>query len=336
MNLLLTFILVFAFILLYIFIVEIFSVLFTATGLTRDKARYQTISLFTNAGFTTSESELITSSKTRRKLAASCMVIGHIFAVLVVSLAVTIFSELKFEDVQTDVVPISIAFGIFVFIIILIKLPFVAGPLRKLLEKIAISSISKNNGENIIRELDNNGKSSIAEIYINKLPIMLKDKSIYQAKLKPNFNINVLSVKRKNKMLSVTKDTMLQEGDFVAVFGDMKSIRDVFLYAEKQEDIIDSIYTSSMNEINLIDNYGEYAVVNVTLNNLPDAIKNKTLDESDLKKDYNIILLILTRKEQSIEVNRYTRFEIQDKLVVFGPYANIKEVFLGNHEEEQR
>ncbi len=333
MNLLVTFILIFAFILLYIFIIEIFSVLFTATGLTRDKARYQTISLFTNAGFTTSESELITSSKTRRKIAACCMVIGHIFSVLVVSLAVSIFSGLKFEQVQTDIVPITIAFAIFVFIIILIKLPFVAGPLRKLLEKIAIRRISKNNGENIIRELDNNGKSSIVEIYITKLPIMLKDKSIYQAKLKPNYNINVLSVKRKNKMLDVTKDTMLQEGDFVAVFGDMKSIKDVFLYAEKQDDIIDSIYTSSMNEINLIDNYGEYAVANVTLNNLPDAIRNKTLDESDLKKDYNILLLILTRKDQSIEVNRYTRFEIQDKLVVFGPYANIKEVFLGNTED---
>ena len=333
MNLLVTFILIFAFILLYIFIIEIFSVWFTATGLTRDKARYQTISLFTNAGFTTTESELITSSKTRRKIAAFCMVIGHIFSVLVVSLAVSIFSGLKFEQVQTDIVPITIAFGIFVFIIILIKLPFVAEPLRKLLEKIAIRRISKNNGENIIRELDNNGKSSIVEIYITKLPNMLKDKSIYQAKLKPNYNINVLSVKRKNKMLDVTKDTMLQEGDFVAVFGDMKSIKDVFLYAEKQDDIIDSIYTSSMNEINLIDNYGEYAVANVILNNLPDAIRNKTLDESDLKKDYNILLLILTRKEQSIEVNRYTRFEIQDKLVVFGPYANIKEVFLGNSEE---
>ena len=54
MNLLVALILIFAFILLYIFIIEIFSVLFTASGLTREKARYQTISLFTNAGFTTS------------------------------------------------------------------------------------------------------------------------------------------------------------------------------------------------------------------------------------------------------------------------------------------
>ena len=332
MNLFVAIILIFAFILLYIFIIEIFSVLFTASGLTREKARYQTISLFTNAGFTTSESELITSNKTRRKLAALCMIIGNIFAVLVVSLAVSAFGNLNFNQVQEDMVPILIAFGVGVFLIILIKLPFISKPIRKVLEKIAFRRISKSNGENIITELDNNGKSSIAEIYISKLPLILKDKSIYQAKLKSNYNINVLSVKRKNKMLDASKDTMLQEGDFVAVFGDMKSIKDVFLYAETEEDKIDPIYISSMNEIKLVDNYGEYAVCNVTLNNLPDSIRNKTLEAADLKRQNNIIVLILTRKEISIEVTRYTRFEAGDKLTVFGPYTNIKEIFQGTNE----
>ncbi len=333
MNLFVALILVFAFILLYILIIELFSVLFTATGLTREKARFQTISLFTNAGFTTGESELITSNKTRRKLALLCMIAGHIFSVLIVSLVVSMFGTLRIDQVEDDMVPILTAFGIFVFIIILIKLPFVAKPLRKVLEKIAFRSISKGSRENIITELDNNGKSSIAEIYINRLPLILKDKSIYQAKLKNQYNINVLSVKRKNKMLDASKDTMLQEGDFVAVFGDMKSIRDVFLYAETEEDKIDSIYTSSANEIRLIDNYGEYAVADVTLNNLPDYIRNKTLAEADIKRQYNIIILILTRKDIPIEVTRYTRFEPQDKLVVFGPYTSIKEVFQGTAEE---
>lgn len=334
MNLLVALILVFAFILLYILIIEVFSVLFTASGLTREKARYQTISLFTNAGFTTTESELITSNKTRRKLAAICMIIGHIFSVLIVSLVVSMLSTLKGDEVQADMGPILIAFGIFVFIIILLKLPFVAMPIRKILEHIALRRISKGNGENIITELDNNGKSSIAEIYIAKLPLILKDKSIYEAKLKSQYNINVLSVKRKNKMLDASKDTMLQEGDFVAVFGDMKSIKDVFLYAETKEDKIDSIYTSSMNEIKLIDNYGEYAVANVSLNNIPDVIRNKTLAEADISRQYNIIILILTRKDIPVEVNRYTRFEAQDKIVVFGPYTNIKEVFQGTSDEK--
>ena len=113
MNLLVALILIFAFILLYIFIIEIFSVLFTASGLTREKARYQTISLFTNAGFTTSESELITSNKTRRKLASICMIIGHIFSVLIVSLVVAMFSTLKGDQIQEDMMPILIAFAIF-------------------------------------------------------------------------------------------------------------------------------------------------------------------------------------------------------------------------------
>lgn len=65
------------FILVYILINEIFTVLFRLTGLTEDKAKFQVTSMLTNSGFTTSDSELITSSRVRRKLARITMISGY-------------------------------------------------------------------------------------------------------------------------------------------------------------------------------------------------------------------------------------------------------------------
>ena len=41
--------------------------MFRLTGMSEDKARFQVISLLTNSGFTTSESELILKSKKKKK-----------------------------------------------------------------------------------------------------------------------------------------------------------------------------------------------------------------------------------------------------------------------------
>ncbi len=53
--------------------VEIFTVLFMLTGLPERKARFQVISILTNTGFATGESEVITSSRRRRRLATITM-----------------------------------------------------------------------------------------------------------------------------------------------------------------------------------------------------------------------------------------------------------------------
>ncbi|MEG0310237.1 MAG: hypothetical protein RR604_04930, partial [Eubacterium sp.] len=57
------------FIALYLSIIEIFSVLFIITGMPEARARFQVISMLTNSGFTTKESEAIVTVKKRRILA---------------------------------------------------------------------------------------------------------------------------------------------------------------------------------------------------------------------------------------------------------------------------
>ncbi|MBQ6427870.1 MAG: hypothetical protein IJK03_03765, partial [Oscillospiraceae bacterium] len=65
-----TALLLFSFIILiYWIITELFTILFRFTGLPDERARFQVISLLTGCGYTTRESELFISNRSRRRLA---------------------------------------------------------------------------------------------------------------------------------------------------------------------------------------------------------------------------------------------------------------------------
>ena len=62
----------------YILIIDIFTILFRMSGMTEEKAKFQVISLLTNSGYTTKESELVVSKLLRRKLARTVMLLSLI------------------------------------------------------------------------------------------------------------------------------------------------------------------------------------------------------------------------------------------------------------------
>ena len=70
-------------ILVYYALIKVFSILFRITGLPKEKAIFQSVSLLTNAGYTTGESELVVSEKTRRRIATASMLTGYFFSVVI-------------------------------------------------------------------------------------------------------------------------------------------------------------------------------------------------------------------------------------------------------------
>ena len=84
MNIYLALLLFSFIILLYWVITELFTFFFRLTGLPAEKARFQVISLLTGTGFTTRESEIILSSRLRRRLARITMLFGYVFNVTIV------------------------------------------------------------------------------------------------------------------------------------------------------------------------------------------------------------------------------------------------------------
>ena len=159
-------VLILCFILAYIIIIGTFSIAFQASGLTSEKARYQAISIFTNCGFTTTESELITSDRYRRKLAAILMIIGHIFAVLVVSLVVALFDDFNTADVKENAPLIGIFVVSLLAVFIIINLPFIKKPILNAISNLARKRALKKRKTNIMTVLDTYGKQSLVEIYL--------------------------------------------------------------------------------------------------------------------------------------------------------------------------
>ncbi len=69
-------------------VVEVAAVMLKLTGLDRDTARFQAISLITAAGYTTSESELVVRHPVRRRIAMFLMILGPIVLAFIISITV--------------------------------------------------------------------------------------------------------------------------------------------------------------------------------------------------------------------------------------------------------
>lgn len=323
MNLTTALLIILIFIIIYIIIIGIFTTAFRATGLTKEKARYQALSLFTNCGFTTSESELITSNRRRRRLATILMIIGHIFSVVIVSIIVALFSNFSFQELQQNYVIIIIVSTSFVALIILFKLPFISKPIQRLLEKIATRSVLRREKNNILTILDNYGKQSLVEIYLYWVPEILNDKSLLEVNLKRNYNLNLVTVKRKNKVLEVSAETIIQPLDKIIIFGNIEIINDIF--RDKKNMAIE--VKEYKNKVSIIDNYGKDALCEIKVNKVPDILENTTLIDSCLKSKYNIQILMIEHDNKHELTNKDSIIEENNTILVFGPYQNIKDVF---------
>ena len=318
MGLIASVILILAFIVIYVIVIQIYSVLFRITGLTKEKASFQAISLLTNSGFTTSESEIIVSDRVRRRIAIAAMINGYAFSVIIVSLIINVILSLK-EDIQDQTLYVMLyAFGVFILLIIITQIPFLKRLLEKFIQFLAVKVLKRNNNENIIIMLDNYGRDSMAEVCLNRVPEAMVDVPLFEMKIKEKNHLNILMIKRNGKVIDVTKDTVFKKGDRLVVFGSTASIINAFNKKKREQ---------KSNVIDLIEEYGEEAMVEVQLNIVPELLKNKELFESGLKSDYSINLLTIKRKDITVAITKDTVLQEKDTIVVFGPYNNIKKIF---------
>ena len=111
MNIYLALLLFSFIILLYWVITELFTFFFRLTGLPAEKARFQVISLLTGTGFTTRESEMILSSRRRRRLARATMLFGYVFNITIVSAFINVFLSMKSAQVGQQFFSLLIPMG---------------------------------------------------------------------------------------------------------------------------------------------------------------------------------------------------------------------------------
>ncbi len=213
---------------IYILIIEVFTILFRLTGLTYDKSNFQVISMLTNSGFTTQDSEAITSSRIRRKIAKLTIIFGYLFTVVIMSSVVNIFLSLSNSELQ-DMWISGIIICVSIGLLLLLKRFRV---LQKFIDR-KIAKIGKKmmfgKNSNPIILLDIYENNVMAEISLEKMPETLINTKIKDSRLKEKYKIQLILIKRSGVTKSIINaDDCLQKDDIIVVFGDYKNIKLLF------------------------------------------------------------------------------------------------------------
>ena len=220
-------------ILVYWIISELFTMLFRFTGLPDERARFQVVSLLTGCGFTTRESEMILSTRSRRRLARITMLFGYVFNITIVSAFVNVFLSLKLVQVENYFAPILIPLAAVIAVFALARIRSVRNWCDRLIEKL-IGKFMHADSVNTVMLIDYIGKDSIAVVTLNDVPEELKDKPLKDTGLRTEKNILVMLVERKNRKAEpASAETVFQKGDKLTVFGGYPDICKVFSAKEQ-------------------------------------------------------------------------------------------------------
>lgn len=224
MNIFLAFSLFSFIILLYWVITELFTIFFRFTGLPEERARFQVISLLTGCGFTTKESEMVLSSKARRRLARITMLFGYVFNITIVSAFVNVFFSLKVAQVENYLFVMLIPLAAVAIIFIFMRVPAIRAWGGKVLEYIA-NHLIRSEGGNTVMPLDYIGKGTIALVTLRYIPEEYLNVPLSETGLRANTGILVMLVEsRSGKAQAAGADTVFQIGDKLTVFGDYATI----------------------------------------------------------------------------------------------------------------
>ena len=194
--------------------------LFRFTGLPDDKARFQVISLLTGCGFTTHESELLLTTRSRRRLARITMLFGYVFNITIVSAFINVFLSLKVSELAADLVSSIIPLLAILFILAFMRVPKVRAWGDRLIEKLAGRIVHKDIA-NTIWLMDYIGQEPIAQVTLNEVPEAFQNKPLSASGLKLDYGILVMLVEPKGgKAEPASANTVFQPGDKLTVFGD--------------------------------------------------------------------------------------------------------------------
>ena len=217
----------FVFSIIYMCIIEVFTVLFRLTGISEEKARFQVISLLTACGFTTSKSEAITMTRRRRSLAATTILFGYIFSLIIVSVVVNVFIEMSASSVNTFLGIGATFTGVFLMVFVVVKFRRARIRFDSLIDKIYMKF--NGNSANRMLIMDILSDKIIANVHLAVLPEPLIGMPLGKSPLKQQYGIQVLVLSRGGKILEhIDGDTQLQVNDDVILFGKENRITELF------------------------------------------------------------------------------------------------------------
>ena len=211
---------------MYQIIIEIFSSIFSIEGVQIDKSKFQVISILTGTGFTTNESELMLSTKRRRKLTQILILFSYLFNITIVSTIINLFISTSNVTAKELVIGVILTLTNIILLIILNKATRVRKFFDMIIRNIEIKRMEKR--KNPMSIYDRYGDKVIAEVVLIKMNNKLKNTNVM--KINKEYGIQILVIKRGEEIISNLNEKInLKEGDVLLVFGAEKLIRKVLV-----------------------------------------------------------------------------------------------------------
>lgn len=216
-----------------VFIVEVLSIALKLTGLSMEKARFQVISIITNTGFTTKESELISQHPTRRKIAQALMLLSYVGYATLIGLFVNILQS-NYRLLYVTITTILIA----LIVLVLFRNKWLLLRIEGLIEKQLLKKMKKMKKYKSVEEvLKLNDEYGVSEFIIepgNKLiGLALRETRLTRD------NIQVLNIDRGSYIIHFPRgNSIFKQGDRVTVYGHLDNIKELVInqYCEKEVD----------------------------------------------------------------------------------------------------
>ncbi len=208
----------------FIIFIEIFTIMFQLTGLSKQKAKFQVISILTGTGYTTKESELVTKSKIRRNIAQIIMIFGFVSSATIVTILFTFVKNFK----GFTYYDLLFAITAFVGTYIVLTMSKFGKFFDKVIEKVANRALFGTDTNIIITKDSYDNDVVIAEVVIKILPSELANTTLEETAISRN-GVMILAIERDGEIITkVTKDTILYKDDTITVFGPLKYINQLF------------------------------------------------------------------------------------------------------------
>lgn len=212
----------FAFILLYAVImalvIEIAVMLFRMTGLDKNIARYQVISMLTGTGFTTQESALIIDHPIRRRISGGLILFGYFSLAVIISSIATLLSN----DLRIELLIILVVIMLFVLLFFKNKVIY-----RNLENRFEHEMDTEYNLEDWPMKtalvLTEEEMVAIIEIRHDSKYIGSKGKTLVEE----HQDIVLLTIRRGDETLRFDLfEVVLQEGDKIMIIGEEKIVKE--------------------------------------------------------------------------------------------------------------
>ncbi len=214
------------FILIYVFVfmlsIEVFTAVFQISGMSRSKSRFQVLSLLTNSGFKTKESELITNDNFKRTVTIFIMIFTYVSLLIFIISSVYITVHMDILTILVYIIVEVILFYNFFTILTVKKMVY------SLVDWFTKKYLLEKN-TNTLKVLEEFNNKVLGIITLNSLPEDLVNVEIQTIEQLSILEISILAIERQNILInSVSPTQTLNINDKITIYGDLINIQFLF------------------------------------------------------------------------------------------------------------